>query len=295
MATNDDKAIAYLTKTSVETLDQLKEIKAAVIRLEAGNDDIKDKLDQVIGAVETLSLMTPRGPGSGSKRRRRAEDIQPELLSDRLEDGGGEDGGGAPAAVAAPPAASAVASGQAPSPPQQNAFEVISRGQGLATAVDWTNCGNWTGHLLLTTCLKRRQDWKSDDTFLPLSLFPGVNSSTARSMRLRAKRVLIGLEGVARADNPGPQIEKYFDVVWVPREAEERREYFDGLTHQLVEGWMNQIIDTLYAERKKELEQQEDRVKLLAKLRKARNRQKTNVSAVGNKMEEWGKNIISER
>ncbi|EJK44324.1 hypothetical protein THAOC_37144, partial [Thalassiosira oceanica] len=102
MTTDKDKAIEFLTNACVEMLEEQKEIKATVVGLKDDTNEIKGKLDQVLGAIETLSLTTPRAPSSGSKRRRRHDDIDPEELDSRLEDG-------APTAAAAQPAQPAAA------------------------------------------------------------------------------------------------------------------------------------------------------------------------------------------
>ncbi|EJK61288.1 hypothetical protein THAOC_18256, partial [Thalassiosira oceanica] len=214
--------------------------------------------------------------------------------------------------AAAQPAAAARA-------PPQNAYDRMNDGSDIASSIEWDNIGNWTGHQLLLQSLKRRQDWKKD-SYLPRTLFSdALADSTVRSRRARAKSVLVALNGAAVALDPSN--EKWFNVGGVPRDAGQKREFLDELTHQLVEGWMTQVVDALYDAHRSALQQEllsleakaaelplsDEFTKVKKKignikkklapsgksnLATARKKQQTNVSAVGSKIEDWGKTLF---
>lgn len=130
---------------------------------------------------------------------------------------------------------------------------------------------------------------------------------------------MVALNGAAVALDPSN--EKWFNVGGVPRDAGQKREFLDELTHQLVEGWMTQVVDALYDAHRSALQQEllsleakaaelplsDEFTKVKKKignikkklapsgksnLATARKKQQTNVSAVGSKIEDWGKTLF---
>ena len=255
MAADNDEAIENLTRMCVHMLDEQKETKASLQRVEG------KKLDQVMGAIETLAITTP---GSGSKRTRRESGIEPEILDGRFANGP------APPAAAAPSASSAVGAGQAPrlgptpSAPRQDAFAALAHGRDLDATYEWSKLGEWSAHQLLMACLKLNQDWTRPN-FLPQTLFPAsVDSSTLRTLRARAKSVLDALHGAAVAIDQS--FGKWFEVSRVPKDEDEKRSFLEDLTHQLVEEWMTQVVNVLYQTRRRDLDQQRSELEAQAAL-----------------------------
>ena len=102
---------------------------------------------------------------------------------------------------------------------------------------------------------------------------------------MRAKTVLSILRTEAIEQDAANS--KFFDPKEVPGSPTDRRAYFNELTHQVVEGWLRIALDKAYDRKKRALENDGADKKTINKHIKNREKQQTNVTAVGNLMEKW--------